>query len=152
MIKYALVCDRAHDFESWFPDSVAYETQLKRGLVTCPDCGSIKVGKALMAPSIARQGKPAAPPPAADRPPPRPVALLDERQQKLRAMMRELRVKLIENTDDVGARFPVEARRMHEGDIPHRSIRGEASLEDARALVEDGVAIMPVPRLPEEWN
>ena len=67
-------------------------------------------------------------------------------------MVRELRSRIAEGTDDVGPRFSQEARRMHEGDIPHRSIRGEASMEDARSLIEDGIEILPIPRLPEEWN
>ena len=157
MIKYALVCENAHDFDSWFQSSAAFETQAKRGLVACPECGSAKVCKAIMAPSIARrdrqiiepQGEPA--PPAAPAPT-QPVALLDERQQNLRTMVRALHARIVADTDDVGRRFPDEARRMHDGDIPHRSIRGEASLEDARALLEEGVEIMPIPRLPEEWN
>src|SRR5579871_2395548 len=136
MIKYALVCDNAHEFESWFPDSAAYDSQAKRGMVACPECGSIHSSKAIMAPSIARRDRqaqdrpvPAAPAkPPADGPP-QSVALIDERQKMLRAMMRELRAKIMENTDDVGSRFPEQARRMHEGDIPARSIRGEASLE-----------------------
>ncbi len=155
MIKYALVCDNAHDFESWFADSGAFETQAKRGLVACPQCNSIKVGKAIMAPSVARRDR-AAPaivePPAAEPPAAQPVAVVDEKHQALRAMLRELRARIVENTDDVGAQFPDEARRMHLGEVPHRSIRGEASWDEARALVEEGIEIMPLPRLPEEFN
>jgi hypothetical protein len=155
MIKYALVCENSHEFESWFPDSAAYDSQSKRGLVACPECGSVRNGKAIMAPSVARrdrqlvQAEPS-PPPAEGAP--QPVALIDERQKMLRAMMRELRSKIMENTDDVGSRFPEQARRMHEGEIPARSIRGEATLEEARLLVEDGIDIMPMPHLPDELN
>ncbi len=163
MIRYALVCDRAHGFESWFPDSAAYDDQATQGFISCPECGSVKIGKAIMSPSVARQDRlPAEPPqpaakdasPAAASPEeaPQPVALLDPRQQMLRAMMRELRSRIAENTDDVGQRFSQEARRMHDGDIPQRSIRGEASVDDARSLLEDGIDILPIPRLPEEWN
>jgi len=154
MIKYSLVCDNAHEFESWFPDSGAYESQAKRGLVACPECGSIRNSKAIMAPSVARRDRQvrAEPVPPAAEAPPQPVALIDERQKMLRAMLRELHAKVVENTDDVGSRFPETARRMHEGEIPARSIRGEASLEEARLLVEDGIDIMPMPQLPDELN
>lgn len=162
MIKFALVCEDEHDFESWFPDGAAYETQVKRGQVTCPVCNSSRIGKAIMAPALLarrRTGPPPEPPiapsgsapePAADEA--RPVALLDERQVALRAMMQHIRSKIVESTDDVGKRFPQEARKMHDGDIPTRSIRGEASIEDAKALIEDGIQILPMPILPEERN
>jgi hypothetical protein len=154
MIKYALVCDNAHEFESWFPDSAAYESQARRGLVACPECGSIRSSKAIMAPSVARRDRQARAEPAqpAAEAAPQPVALIDERQKMLRAMLRELHAKILENTDDVGSRFPETARRMHEGEIPARSIRGEASLEEARLLVEDGIDVLPMPPLPDEFN
>ncbi|MGA2043482.1 MAG: DUF1178 family protein [Roseiarcus sp.] len=142
MIKYALVCDQGHDFESWFPDSASYDTQAKRGLIACPECDSIRVAKAIMAPSIAAsRGQPAA-----------PVALLDERGLRMREIARRLRTEIIANTDDVGAKFPEEARAIHDGEAPARSIRGQATLEQARALIEDGVGVLPLPFLPDERN
>jgi hypothetical protein len=83
---------------------------------------------------------------------PQQVALLDERQQAVRAMIHELHRKIVENATDVGKSFPEEARKMHQGDVPQRSIYGHASLEEAKALVEDGVPVMPMPVLPEERN
>ena len=162
MIKYSLVCDNGHEFESWFADSDAFDTQAKRGFVECPHCRSTKVSKAIMAPRIVRtdRGSPVADTPAQDGGPPaanaaaapQQVALLDERQQAVRAMIHELRRRIVETSTDVGARFPQEARKMHEGEIPHRSIYGQATLEEAKALVEDGVPVMPIPTLPEERN
>lgn len=160
MIKYALVCERAHEFESWFRDSAAYDTQARRGLIACPLCGSVKVAKAIMSPSVAGARKKqreidaeaAAPPPAAPAPPPAPVTLLDERHRRLRAMIREVRAEIMEKSDDVGRSFPEEARRIHEGEAPPRSIYGEASGEEIQELLEDGVKILPMPRLPEERN
>jgi hypothetical protein len=165
MIKYSLVCENAHEFESWFPDSGAFDTQAKRGFVECPHCGSTKVSKAIMAPHIgrSRKGAPASdveapkdgPPAPANvpaAPAPQQVALLDERQQAVRAMIHELHRRIVETSTDVGARFPQEARKMHEGEIPHRSIYGQATLEEAKALVEDGIPVMPIPTLPEERN
>lgn len=162
MIKYALVCEHGHDFESWFPSSDSFDTQAKRGFVECPLCQSKKISKALMSPAISTSRRKAAmtapanpepgdavvPPPA----PPQPVALLDERQQHVRAMIRELHQKLTENSTDVGESFTAEARRMHDGDSPKRSIHGKATFEEARALVEEGIPVLPVPTLPDEHN
>lgn len=162
MIKYALVCDAAHEFESWFASSESYDTQVRRGFVTCPYCQSPKISKAVMAPNVARTDK--ASRDRALRPPepsndagapgvqPQQMALLDERQQALREMIRELHEKIVESSDDVGAAFPEEARRMHDGETPARSIRGKASFEEARALLEDGIPVLPIPDLPEERN
>lgn len=172
MIKYSLVCDKGHEFESWFAGSEAFDTQAKRGFVECPQCRSTKVSKAIMAPRILRTGRgsPAAEAPAADvpeqecppaergspakEPPsaPQPVALLDERQLAVRAMIHELHQRIRETSTDVGNRFPQEARKMHEGEIPRRAIHGQASLEEAKALVEDGIPVLPIPALPEERN
>jgi hypothetical protein len=166
MIKYSLVCNKAHEFESWFSDSAAYDAQAERGLVECPHCGSIKVGKAIMAPRIGRTDRErpfAGPTPQSEaggdaalaaepQPQPQRVALLDERQQAMRAMIHELHRKIVENSTDVGPRFPEEARKMHLGETPQRSIYGQASLEEAKALIEEGVPVLPVPTLPEERN
>ncbi|HEY4925036.1 MAG TPA: DUF1178 family protein [Roseiarcus sp.] len=148
MIKYALSCENAHSFESWFPNSESYDVQARRGLIACPECGSARVSKAIMAPAIV----------GGDKSRPRqeataaPVALLDERQQRLREIARQLRQEIIANSDDVGAKFPEEARAIHDGDAPARSIRGQATAEEARALIEDGVGVLPLPFLPEEFN
>jgi hypothetical protein len=155
MIKYSLVCDASHEFESWFPGSESYEEQSRRGFVECPLCQSTKVSKAIMAPNVARKDRDVtaasdAAAPAA--PAPQQVALLDEKQQHLRAMMRELHEKIVASSDDVGEAFPEEARKMHEGETPARSIRGKASFEDARSLLEEGIPVLPIPDLPEERN
>ena len=162
MIKYALLCESGHAFESWFSDSESFDTQAKRGFVECPVCQSKQVTKALMAPAVStsrrreaiRESAEAipAPAPAPIAAPPAPVALLDERQQQMRAMIRELHQKLTENSVDVGDKFPEEARRMHDGETPQRSIRGQATLEEAKALVEDGIPVLPIPTLPDDRN
>ena len=157
MIKYALVCDASHEFESWFPGSESYEEQARRGFVACPFCQSTKVSKAIMAPNVARKDRaatldetaPALPAAAAT---PQPVALLDAKQQHLRAMMRELHDKIVATSDDVGDAFPEEARKMHDGETPARSIRGKASFEEARSLLDEGIPVLPIPDLPEERN
>jgi hypothetical protein len=172
MIRYTLVCDRRHEFESWFTNSAAYDKQAKRGLVTCPLCGSAKVEKALMAPRLARadtpsnqEAAPAHPPPY---PPPHagegregetvptpaqtPVAMISPQEQEFRRKLRDLRDHLVKNAENVGPRFPEEARKMHYGEAEHRSIYGVASPKDAKALHEEGIEFSPLPVLPDEHN
>jgi hypothetical protein len=157
VIAYRLACGEGHEFESWFGSGSAYDTQAKRGLVTCPICGSAKVGKAIMAPSVARKDKGtiAVPAPAPETPAPQPkqpVAMLGEPERQLRDMIRALRKHVSENADYVGRRFPEEARQMHNGEIEHRSIWGEASPEEAKSLAEEGVEVHPLPVLPDDRN
>ena len=158
MIRYALVCDQRHNFEAWFQSSADYDKQAKRALVSCPTCSSTKIKKAIMAPSIGRAGNreeraivanelPATPPaPAA------PVAMLSPQEREVRKKLKELRDHLIKNADDVGQKFPEEARKMHYGEIEHRSIYGEASPQDAKELYEEGIDFHPLPALPDERN
>jgi len=148
VIRFSLVCDQGHEFESWFRDGSSYEDQAERGLLTCPHCGSAKVGKAIMAPQVARKDR-EAPPPAA---PPQPVALMSAEEQALRAKVRELRAMLTDKSDYVGEHFASEARKMHEGDVEQRAIHGEATGEDVRSLLEDGIEVLPLPTLPDERN
>jgi hypothetical protein len=159
MIRYALTCERAHPFESWFADSAAYDKQVKRGLVTCPVCGSPKVEKAIMAPALGRRGKDATaaePAPVAelkpDAPEKSPVAIVSEGERELRQKLKELRDHLVKNSEHVGPKFPEEARRMHYGEIEHRSIYGEASSDEAKALHEEGIEFHPLPHLPDDRN
>jgi hypothetical protein len=144
MIKYALSCAEGHEFESWFPDSAAYEKLRKRGLVACPDCGSIEVGKAIMAPAVVGAERAVAEKPA--------ESLADDKRREARAMIARLRHEIETNTVDVGARFPELARAIHAGDEPERAIRGQASTDEARALIEEGVGVMPMPMLADELN
>lgn len=160
MIHYNLRCERGHAFESWFQSSAAYETQEKRKLVNCPVCGSAKVERAIMAPQIvSKKGRdraepaPATPTPAASEvPAPTSTPLLMAQERELRAKLRELREHIVKNADNVGERFPNEARKMHYGDIEHRPIYGEASPEEARALIDEGVEVSPLPVLPDDRN
>jgi hypothetical protein len=159
MIRYALACDKGHDFESWFANSAAYDKQAKRKLVACPHCGSTKVEKALMAPRLsgARKRKveePAAQPAASATPAPEksPVAMMSPQETEFRAKLKELRDHLTQNADHVGAKFPEEARKMHYGEIEHRSIYGEASPDEAKELADEGIEFHPLPVLPDERN
>jgi hypothetical protein len=156
MIHYNLRCQRGHTFESWFQSSSAYEAQEKHKLVNCPVCGSAKVERAIMAPQIvSKKGKDSAlPAPAAavDVAAPASTPLLMAQERELRAKLKELRDHIVKSADNVGERFPVEARKMHYGDIEHRPIYGEASPDEARALIEEGVEVTPLPVLPDDRN
>ena len=156
MIHYTLRCERGHAFESWFQSSSAYEAQEKRKLVNCPICGSAKVERAIMAPQIvSKKGRDStAPAPAVttDVSAPASTPLMMAPERELRAKLKELRDHIVKNADNVGERFPNEARKMHYGDIEHRPIYGEASPDDARALIEEGVEVSPLPVLPEDRN
>jgi len=159
MIHYQLRCAQGHSFESWFQSSSAYETQEKRKLVSCPSCGSTKVERAIMAPRIATKkrresGTPASPAPAVatEVTAPAPTPLLMAQERELRAKLKELRDHIVKNADNVGERFPAEARKMHYGDIEHRPIYGEASPDEARALIDEGVDVTPLPVLPDDRN
>jgi hypothetical protein len=174
MIRYALICNKRHAFESWFASSAAYDKQAKRGLVACPLCGSTKVEKALMTPRLARadtqavQTQAALPapapayPPAAAGPVPAsapapaetatPVAMISPQEQEFRRKLKDLRDHLLRNAENVGPRFPEEARKMHYGEAEHRSIYGIASPQEAKALHEEGIEFSPLPGLPDEHN
>ena len=156
MIKYALACDKGHTFESWFADSAAYDKQAKRGLVTCPQCGSAKVEKAIMAPRLSGTRKRTAAPQAATAPAQAPdktnVAVMSPMEQELRTKLKELREHIVKNADNVGENFPEEARRIHYGETEHRSIYGVASIDDAKELAEEGIDVHPIPTLPDERN
>ena len=163
MIRYALACEKGHAFESWFQSSAAYDRQVKRGLVTCPVCNSAAVDKAIMAPRVSGARKqvsalqPAAAAPPAETPAPvgdapAPVAMVSPQERELRKKLREVREHLIKNADYVGQKFPEEARKMHYGEIEHRSIYGEASPDQAKELHEEGIEFHPLPVLPDERN
>jgi hypothetical protein len=156
MIRYNLRCERGHAFESWFQSSSAYEAQEKRKLVNCPSCGSAKVERAIMAPQIVSQkGRDrAAPVPATSTEVTAPAStpLMMAQERELRVKLKELRDHIVKNADNVGERFPNEARKMHYGDIEHRPIYGEASPDEARSLIEEGVEVSPLPVLPDDRN
>jgi hypothetical protein len=158
VICYTLVCDKGHNFESWFANSAAYDRQVKRKLIACPVCDSVKVEKAIMAPRLARKDKSTSMPEPAEAPvaaPPAPAAqpvMISPQEREFRAKLKELRDHLTANSDNVGKKFPEEARKMHYGEIEHRSIYGEASADDAKALHEEGIEFHPLPVLPDERN
>ncbi|MGF6311954.1 hypothetical protein ABIB82_005989 [Bradyrhizobium sp. i1.8.4] len=156
MIHYTLRCERGHQFESWFQSSTAYESQERRHLIDCPSCGSSKIERAIMAPQIVskkgREPARAAPAAPVEATPAESTSLMMAQERELRSKLKELRDHIVKNADNVGERFPNEARKMHYGDIEHRPIYGEASPEEARALIDEGVEVSPLPTLPEDRN
>jgi len=132
MISFSLQCSNDHRFDSWFTSSGAYDALQKSGHVACPICGDSSIKKALMAPAIA----------AADTPAP------ISKKTEVEAAMAQMRKMVEENSDYVGMNFAAEARAMHLGDMPARPIYGEAKGEEARALIEDGIPVAPLPFMP----
>lgn len=159
MIKYSLQCQKGHGFDAWFTNSAACEKQLKRGLVACPSCGGSKVEKTLMAPNISPRTRkkggggggntmPADDPvPAAS-----PAAMPPQVPREMLELMRKVRDEVVAKADYVGPRFADEARKIHHEEAPARGIYGEATADEAKALIEDGVEFYPLPRLPEDNN
>lgn len=133
MICYQLVCKKKHDFEGWFRDSAAFDMQAKKGLLVCPTCNSKSVSKAPMAPAVSRR-----------------AGLSDAAEQAhaMREWVTRVRAHVEANSEYVGDKFPDVARAIHYGDAEERTVHGEASLDDARELIEEGIPVAPIPGLP----
>lgn len=130
MVRYSLACAEGHGFESWFASAAAYDDLARRGLLSCAECGSAKVEKALMAPAVATREAIGARPPR-------------------EAMLAALRRHVEATSDYVGPAFAREARAIHEGEAPERPIWGEAAPQEAKALLEDGIPVAPLPFVPK---
>ncbi|SMH54874.1 DUF1178 family protein [Mesorhizobium australicum] len=141
MIRFSLHCDQAHEFEGWFRDNADYDTQSKRGFVECPVCGSHKVSKSLMAPAVSTGRKKE-----------KMALAANAEQKKLMAALKEMSKQVRENAENVGDKFAEEARKIHFGETEARGIYGEATPEEARDLIEDGVEFMPLPVFPDDRN
>jgi hypothetical protein len=141
LIRFALICEHEHEFEGWFRSNDDFDTQKKRGFVDCPTCGSHKVQKALMAPAVSTARKQET------------IALaMGEAQKQALAQLKAMAEKVRENADYVGDKFAEEARKIHFGETDPRGIYGEATLEEAKSLAEDGVEFMPIPVFPDDRN
>ena len=144
MIQFSLKCDRGHRFDSWFQSSAAFEKLQAAGMISCAVCGSTQVEKGIMAPRVADSRSKAdktEQPPGQDRPLSAPANPAEQ-------ALTEMRKQIEKNSEYVGANFASEARRMHSGESPERSIHGEARPDEARKLIEDGVPITPLPFMP----
>ena len=142
MIRFALSCDRGHGFDAWFSSGDSYDEQIEAQAIVCPICGSIHVKKAPMAPTVlrgkAKEGMRESPAAGA--------------RKRTYALLKGMRDYLKNNADDVGKAFHKEARKIHYGEAEVRNIYGEASVDEAKALHEEGIPAFPLPKLPEEHN
>ena len=167
MIHYTLQCAKGHSFEGWFQSSDAFDKQAKKKLVACPKCGSIKVERGLMVPSVvtgrkkdetrARRRAAVAAASAAVREETGAAAaektlVADPEQRQILRELKKLRDAVLAKSEYVGPRFAEEARRIHNEETPARGIHGEASVDDVKALVEDGIEVHPIPVLPDDTN
>ena len=141
MIRYRLRCAEGHEFESWFASAAAYDTLCAAGHLSCAICGNSSVEKALMAPAVSAAAEAEAAPAAAPAESPTGEA-------ELAARIEALRRQIEQNSDYVGMNFVKEARAMHLGDAPERAIHGEARIDEARALLAEGVPVAPLPFIP----
>jgi hypothetical protein len=149
MIVFDLACGQRHIFEAWFGSTEDYENQRARGLVACPICGETEIAKAVMAPAVAAKGNQGG----------RVDSGGDQREKgivpmqggtpaevkKMLAALAKAQAQLLEKSEHVGSRFASEARAIHDGDAPERAIHGHATLAEAKALVEEGVPVTPLP-------
>ena len=142
MIKYTLSCDGGHSFEGWFSSSADFDGQAERGLVSCPACGSVSIAKELMAPSVS----------TARRKDEAKVLMMDKARREAVAKIRELVTNIRENSEDVGTKFPEEARKIHYGEAEQRGLIGQATAEEARALIDEGIEVAALPVLPDDVN
>jgi hypothetical protein len=141
MIRFALVCSEAHEFEGWFRDNADFDRQQKHNMVSCPVCETQSIGKAIMAPSV-----------STSRSQEKITLAMGEDQRRMMSEMRAMTQKMKAGADYVGDKFADEARKIHDGDTEPRGIYGEATNEEARALIEDGIDFMPLPSFPEDHN
>jgi hypothetical protein len=138
MIRYSLKCDAGHGFDSWFKGAEAFSALLSAGQLACPVCGSGTVEKELMAPAVRPARK------ASDPARPDLSAPASDLEEKIAALRRQIEA----NSEYVGMNFAAEARAIHSGDAPERTIHGEAKPDEARAMIEDGLPVAPLPFLP----
>lgn len=159
MIRYTLKCRQDHSFESWFKSASAFETLQSAGQLSCPQCGSPEVAKSLMAPQVSTARTADAPENQdtekehATTPtpttPPAQQSIDTPKSSQAKASLSEMRDHIEKNSDYVGSDFTKQARAMNDGEAPTRSIYGEAKLEDAKALIKEGVPILPLPFMPK---
>ncbi len=159
MIVFDLQCGGgAHVFEAWFGSSSDYEEQREKGLVSCPICGSAEISKAVMAPAVGAKGNQGGEGSSVPSDAALPVSNTNPDPAQMKAMLETLakeQAKALENSDYVGDGFADEARAMHDGEIDDRPIHGQTSVEDAKALIDDGVPVAPLPlpiRSPKSEN
>lgn len=153
MISFSLHCPDNHRFDSWFQSAAGYEALVKAGHLSCPICGSTEVSKALMAPAVRPARSQGRLPEFSETVAARDAVVtkdtpLQTPSNDREAALAALRLQVEANSDYVGLNFVAEARAIHDGDAPARSIYGEAHIDEARKLLEDGVPVAPLPFMP----
>ena len=143
MIRYNLICNNDHNFESWFKDSTSCNDQIKSKNVLCPECNSNLVTKALMSPRIPKKGS---------NNNQENTILSNGRNNNLNDAIRKIRDEIKKNSEYVGKEFPEEARKIHYHESEERSIYGEATAKDIKELHEEGIDIIRIPNLPDDKN
>jgi hypothetical protein len=147
MIRYDLQCDKGHEFDGWFSDSAAYDKLVAKKLVECSHCGTTQVEKQLMAPGIPAKGNRKSEPSS-----PMVAGPVDPKLREMMARVREIRAHVEQNAEHVGDKFAEEARKIHYGETEERGIYGKATPDEAKSLLEEGIAVHPLPMLPEDGN
>ncbi|TWD53576.1 hypothetical protein FB480_104402 [Agrobacterium vitis] len=142
MIRYSLICDHGHEFEGWFSESADFDRQKESGFLTCPVCASGAISKTLMAPSVATARKKEE----------SQKLVFDQVQKEAFIKLKEAVAAVKANSEDVGERFPEEARKIHYGESEARGIIGNASADEVHALIDEGIEVAPLPVLPDDVN
>lgn len=142
MIRYSLICDNAHGFEGWFSGSADFDRQVEAGFLNCPVCNSAAISKSLMTPSVSTARKQEQ----------KQAVAMDLAQRQMMAKLKEAVAAIKATSEDVGEKFPEEARKIHYGEADARGIIGKASFDEVRSLVDEGIEIAPLPVLPEDAN
>ncbi|MEK1899412.1 DUF1178 family protein [Rhizobium alamii] len=142
MIRYSLICENAHEFEGWFSEGADFDRQVASGFLTCPVCNSASISKSLMAPSVSTARKKEE----------MQTVAMDTARREAFLKLKEAVAAIKANSEDVGTRFPEEARKIHYGEADARGIIGQATPDEAEALVEEGIEIAALPVLPEDVN
>jgi hypothetical protein len=142
LIRYSLSCDNAHEFEGWFSESADFDRQVESGFLTCPVCNSAAISKLLMAPSVSTARKKTE----------MQTLAMDAARKEAMAKLKEAVEAIKANAEDVGTKFPEEARKIHYGEADARGIIGKATPDEAKALVDEGIEIAAIPVLPDDTN
>lgn len=160
MIQYTLICENKHTFDAWFKSSQAYNEQRESGILECPMCATTHISKALMAPAVSISAKKDTSPVSLPATVGQDVAASGKvslstghpEQQKIRAALKKMRDTVVSEAEYVGDKFADEARKIHTQESENRGIYGEATADEVKALVDDGVDFVPLPTFPEDHN
>ena len=141
MIRYDLICENEHFFESWFKDSKSYQKQLEANEIACPKCNNSNISKSLMAPGIPKKTNTK-----------NGNVIANSSSSSINNAIRKIRDEIKKNSEYVGDQFPEEARKIHYNEAEMRSIYGKASKKEITELVDEGIDIIQIPEIPDDKN